>query len=182
MADFTQELNKIMAQFGGYATGIENIEGVKADTLQQFREGGERAGEADLFGLKRAGMGQSVVSGLVGGTRQAGAERDAARAILQLLMQHNTLKGNQRLQILGQMAPIAYEESQKPGWFAQLAGGALNLAGKVAPMFMPPSALDKVLMSMLSSSSAGGGGYTGTGGYNPQGTNMALDQLGLNLR
>lgn len=160
MASFSSELQKLMSQFGGYAEGIPNIGLQKQNLVSDAAQGARVAGASDQYGLQKAGMGNSVAGAFSQGNRNAMGSRDAARQIIDLLTRHGQLKGEQRMQMLNQFAPIAYQESQKPSALAKFAGGALGLgANFLIPGLGGGGGLQEMLMGLL----GGGGGNKGTG-------------------
>lgn len=168
MASFSNELQKLMAQFGPqFAQGIPNI-GLEKQAIGERAARGARVQSAqDQFGLQRAGMGQSVIGATTQGSRSASASSDAARQIIELLTQHGQLKGQQNLALLGQFAPIAYEEANKPSAFSKFAGGALGMLGQFGIPGLGGGPLQQMLMSMF-----GGGGTKGSGFASPSNFNF----------
>jgi hypothetical protein len=168
MASFQQELQKLMGQFSQYAVGIPEIDAQIRELEEGFRLSGERNAASDRFQLGQAGMGRSVAAATTGGTRGYQAQRESAKSVLDLLVQHGTLKGQQQLGLLGTLAPTAEREANKPSTLAQLIGGGLQLAGTFGIPGLAGNPLEKMLAGILGQ----GGGNAGTGFANTSNFNF----------
>lgn len=164
MADFTQELQKMMAAFtpqGGF--GIQNLGGLQAMLGRQNERGLRGAIGSDMFNLQRQGMGRSVAGAFSGGTRRNQFSQSLMDALTQLSAKNSQLAGGQRQAMLSTFAPIAHQEANRPSFLSTLLGGTLGLGAKA---FMPglagmlPNPQLKMLMELLS---GGGGGEVGQG-------------------
>ena len=169
MADFAQELQKMMAQFqpqGGF--GIQNMDALQGLLQRNNATAMRGAMFDDRENLRRRGLGRSVAGAFSGGTRRNQFSQSLMDALTNLSAKNSQLAGNQRQSMLSTFAPIAHQESMRPSFLSTLAGGVLGLGAKA---FMPglagmlPNPQLKMLMEMLS---GGGGDNTTSGNFDPE--------------
>ena len=164
MADFTQELQKMMAAFtpqGGF--GIQNLGGLQLLLGRKSERGLRGAIGSDMFNLQRQGMGRSVAGAFGGGTRRRQFSQSLMDALTRLSAQNSQLAGSQRQSLLSSLAPIAQQEANRPSFLSSLLGGIGGLGAQAlplllgGPMGLGGSALLKQLMGQMGSSGAGQG-------------------------
>lgn len=148
--EFNAEIMKLLEGItpeGGF--GIPNVQSEVGRLGRGFERAGVRAGEQDIRGLERRGLGQSVLSATTRGRRAQQSQNQLSDAIIQLLTRSGTLAGQQRQGALRTLAPIAEREVNRPSALAQLFGGALNLAGRFGPGLLIKDPLTALLEQSL---------------------------------
>ena len=160
--DFLTELKKLMEGTSGFVTGVPNVQQRIGQADERFRLGGERRAATDIFELNQRGLGKSVGAATARGNRGFESSRQLTDFILQILSQDASLRGSQKLQLFQQLAPIAFQESNKPSTFSTLAGGLAGLVGQAAVPFglgkLFPNPLEQFLTNFLGQQNLGGGG------------------------
>lgn len=118
---------------GGY--GIPNL-GALQEMLRRDSSSGLRGAIGrDYESLGRMGLGRNVAGAFNPGTRGVQFNQSLMDALQQLAGQNAQLGFSQRNQTLQSLLPalqMAYEQSQRPSFLSQLAGGVLGLGAQVA--------------------------------------------------
>ena len=150
MADFTQELQKMMAAFtpqGGF--GIQNLGGLQAMLGRQSERGLRGAVGSDMFNLQRQGMGRSVAGAFSGGTRRRQFSQSLMDALTQLSAKNSQLAGGQRQALLSSLAPIAHQQSMRPSFLSSLFGGLLGTGAQLFGPGLASKAFPNPLLQMM---------------------------------
>ena len=133
MANFEQELSKLMAQFtpqGGF--GVQNAGQFLDQKQKDFRLGGQRTAATDMFQLDRAGFGRSVAKGFTEGTRGQQAENAFQKFLSEFTINNAQLKESQRQNLMQILTPQAQQRANRPSFISTLLGGLGGLAGQAA--------------------------------------------------
>ena len=171
MANFEQELQKLMGQFapqGGF--GIQNLGGFQ-DMLRRDSSQGLRAAQGgDQFQLNRAGLGRSVGGAFSGGTRQSQFTQSLMDALTELQGQHSQLGESQRQSLMSLLAPQAQARANRPSFISSLLGGVGGMAAQVGVGALTGGmggGLAAMIAKMMAGSPAGQGmANTGNMGFN----------------
>ena len=150
MADFTQELQKMMAAFqpeGGF--GIQNLGGLQDILRRDSARGLRGAVGSDMFNLQKQGLGRSVGAAFSGGTRRNQFSQSLMDALTKLSAQNSQLAGNQRQSMLGTLAPIAHQEANRPSFLSSLFGNVLGTGAQLFGPGLASKAIGNPLLQML---------------------------------
>lgn len=191
---FEELLQGYVKQFtppGGFLpkdVGIPKVGQIADQTKRGFESSFVRDLVQQNKAFDRAGLGRSVSKVMSPGTRSIQSNQALMDSLTRLYSQHGQIAASQHsdanrqyLSLLGQFAPMAYDEANKPGWFAELAGGVLGLGAQVGASFLPGGGIGMKELQKLLSGGGGQGGGGNASGYNPAATRAILNALSLNM-
>lgn len=171
MANFEQELQKLMGQFapqGGF--GIQNLGGFQDMLRRDSAQGLRRAQFRDQDQLQRQGLGRSVAGAFSGGTRQNQFSQSLMDALTKLQGTHSQMAEGQRQSLMSLLQPQASARANRPSFLSSLLGGLGGMAAQVGVGALTGGmggGLAAMIAKMMAGSPAGQGmANTGNMGFN----------------